>query len=194
MTPDEYAEQLLALLPQGKAWPRNEDTKLRRLMRGIGGEFSRVDQRADDLLREVMPSTTVALLRTWEEAAGLPDTCVATGQTLQERRSALLARLTSSGGQSRPFFVALALYLGFSITITEFREFRVDSSAVGEALCGEEWVHTWRVNAPAETIIEFRVDSSAVEEPLRKWGNELLECVFIRLKPAHTFVQFGYGA
>lgn len=194
MTPDEYAEQLLAMLPQGKAWSSEGSSKLRQLMIGFGGEFSRIGRRADDLLQEVIPSTTIQMLAEWEKAAGLPDLCVPGDQTLQERRNALLARLATSGGQSREFFISLGAYLGYSITITEFLPFRVERSSVGDHLCDESWRHIWRVNGPDATIIEFRASLSAAGEPLRKWGNELLECVFNRIKPAHTVLFFGYGA
>lgn len=193
MNADQYGQQLDALLPQGAAWPRDADAKMRLLTRGLAEEFARVDMRANDLLSEVLPNTTVQMLDDWERAAGLPDTCVATGQTLQERRSALLARLTNMGGQSRAFFIELAKYLGFTITITEFRQFRAGISRAGEPLCGDPWLHTWRVNAPQTTIVAFRSGVSGAGEPLRKWGNELLECVFGRVKPAHTVLLFGYG-
>ncbi len=194
MNADEYAQQLIALLPQGSAWPLEGGSDLRKLMLGFGDEFARVGRRAEDLLLEMIPTTTIQLLSEWEKTAGLPDLCVPGGQTLQERRSALLARLVTTGGQSREFFISLAHYLGFSITITEFLPFRVGRSSIGDHLSDETWRHIWRVNAPAETIILFRVNLSTVGEPLRKWGNELLECVFNRIKPAHTVLLFGYGA
>lgn len=193
MNGDQYAEQLDALLPQGLAWPRESDARMRALTRGLAEEFARVDARGDDLLREVLPNTTVEMLEDWERAAGLPDTCVATTQTLQERRNAILSRLANTGGQSRAFFIELAAYLGFTITITEFRPFMAGIGRAGDALYGEEWRHAWRVNAPQTTIIAFRAGLSAAGEPLRKWGNELLECVFNRVKPAHSVLLFGYG-
>jgi uncharacterized protein YmfQ (DUF2313 family) len=192
MTGDQYAEQLDALLPQGAAWQRESDARMRDLTRGLGEELSRVDARGDDLLSEVLPSTTVEMLIDWERVAGLPDPCVPEGQTIQERRNALLARLAGTGGQSRQFFIDLAASLGFTITITEFRPFRAGISRAGDALYSEEWLYVWRINAPETTVIEFRAGVSAVGEPLRKWGNELLECVFNRIKPAHTVLLFGY--
>lgn len=193
MSADQYAQQLDELLPVGLAWRRETDARMRDLMRALAEEFARVDTRAIDLLNEVQPGTTIEMLSDWERVAGLPDPCVTTGQTIQERRNALLSRLSSAGGQSREFFMLLAAYLGFSITITEYRQFRAGISRVGDAVCGEDWLYTWRINAPETTIIEFRAGLSVVGEPLRSWGNELLECVFNRLKPAHTVLLFGYA-
>jgi len=193
MNGQEYAEQLDALLPQGLAWPRESDARMRDLTRGLAEEFARVDARGDDLLREVLPSTTIEMLSDWERVAGLPDACVPSGQTMQERRAALLSRLAGTGGQSIAFFIELAAYLGFTITITEFRPFRAGVSHAGDALYNDLWRHAWRVNGPETTVIEFRAGLSAAGEPLRKWGNELLECVLNRVKPAHTVLLFGYG-
>ena len=43
-------------------------------------------------------------------------------------------------------------------------------------------------------ITPFRVGAGAVGEPLRAWSNEVIECQFNRLKPAHTRVLFAYAA
>lgn len=193
MTPERYAEQLDALLPQGQAWPREPGSRLHALTRALAEEFARVEARADALLSEALPATTLEMLEDWERVTGLPDPCVTESQTIQERRNAMLARLTSAGGQSREFFISLAECLGFTITITEFHPFRAGRSSAGDAACSVEWRHAWRVNAPETTVISFRAGQSAAGEPLRKWGNELLECVFNRVKPAHTVLLFGYG-
>ena len=191
---DQYSEHLSALLPPGQAWTREQGTTLQNLLRALAEEFARVDVRAHALLGEVIPGRTLELLQEWELTAGLPDTCVQSGQTLQERRNALVAKLTNSGGQSKAFFIALAAYLGFTITITEYRPFRVGISAVGDALSNGDWIFTWKVNGEETTIVYFRAGLSAVGEPLRKWGNEILECVINQLKPAQTHVIFAYGA
>ncbi len=191
-TAEEYFRQLQGLLPPGEAWPRDEDTTLGRLLRAMAVELARVDARSNDLIQEADPRTTTALLPEWERVTGLPDDCVGPGTTLQERRAMLVRKLTSIGGQSRAFFIDTAAALGFDISITEFRPFRVGRSAADDALCGHDWIFAWRVEGPETTIVHFRTGQSTVGEPLRSWGNTLLECVMTRLKPAHTIVQFAY--
>lgn len=190
---DQYTAQLQALLPRGRAWPRQPGAVLTRLLAGLAGALARTHNRALDLLDEADPRTTVELLADWERVAGLPDSCLPATGTVQERRDALVARLTARGGQSRRFFIDLAAALGFTVTITEFRPFRAGAAAAGDALTNGDWVFTWRVEAPATTVREFRAGSSAAGEPLRIWGNALLECALGRVKPAHTIVLFGYG-
>lgn len=193
MSAADYLSQLQALLPQGPAWPRDADATLTQLLAALAEEFARVDLRAENLLDEADPRTTAEMLSDWERVAGLPDPCVTAAQSTQERRAALVAKFTNLGGQSRQFYIDLAASLGYTITITEFHQFRVGESAVGDALYGDDWVFAWRANAPATTIREFRVGESTVGDPLRSWGDELLECALNRLKPAHTHVLFGYG-
>lgn len=193
MTAEQYRAQLQALLPPGAVWSREPDATLTKLLAAIAEEMARLDLRAEQLVDEADPRITNELLADWERVAGLPDPCVVAEQTTQERRDALIAQLTNIGGQSRQYFIALAAALGFTVTITEFHQFQVDESAVGDALNGDDWVFTWRVNAPTTTIREFAVNESAVGDPLRSWGNEILECVMNRLKPAHTHVIFGYS-
>ena len=194
-TVEGYIELLAALLPPGVAWRSEEGSSMNDLLGAMAEELARVDARSDDLHEEADPRTTVELLADWERVAGLPDECLAGAtQTMQERRAALVGRLTQQGGQSRIFFIQLAASLGFEVTITEFRPFRAGISLAGDALTNGDWIFTWRINAPETTIVSFRAGLSAAGEPLRTWGNTRLECAIERLAPAHTNVLFGYGA
>ena len=193
MSRADYLSQLQALLPQGPAWPREPAALLTRLLDAFAEEFSRVDARADQLIEESDPRTTYELLADWERVAGLPGTCAllaGVNLTVEQRRAALVAKLTERGGQSRAYFIALAARLGFTVTITEFRPYCVNS-VVNDPVCSEEWSFVWQVNSSLNTIITSTV-RMAVNDPLRKWGNELLECALSQDKPAHTTVLFAY--
>lgn len=194
-TAQDYASLLRDLLPPGQAFRREPGTDTDILLGALAEEFARLDGRAFDLPGEVLPSTTTELLPDWERVAGLPDRCAGVLEdTQQGRRNALLAKLTSTGGQSIPYFISVAAALGFDITITEYRPFRAGLSVAGDALTNGLWRHVWRVNAPAQTVISFRAGLSAAGEPLASWGNAPLECKINQLKPAHTLAIFGYGA
>lgn len=195
MTANEYLAQLQALLPQGPAWPREANAALTQLLAAWADELARVDGRAADLIEEADPRTTAELLADWERVADLPDACVAAygiTQTTAQRRAALVAKLTTIGGQSAAYFISLAASLGYTISVTEFAPFTAGSDA-GDDLTNGDWAYAWQVNAPQETIIEFSAGASSAGDPLRAWGNELLECVIRRLRPAHTHVLFAYG-
>lgn len=192
-TAKEYKEQYKALLPPGRLWDalRQEGSISDDLWAAQAEEFARIDQRAEDLLAEADPRTAFEMLVDWEGWAGLPDVCAGSLATLQQRRNALIQKLTNVGGQSRAYFISVADGLGFEITIDEFEPFTCESSC-DQGVYDEEWRFTWRVNAPEQTIVEFTCESSC-DEPLQVWGNELLECTILALKPAHTNVLFGYG-
>jgi uncharacterized protein YmfQ (DUF2313 family) len=193
-TAAEYREQLKALLPPGQAFPRDPGTTLHDLLDGMSIELARVDGRAGAMPLEANPSTSAELLPDWERVAGLPDKCSGVlEQTLQGRRNALLAKLTSTGGQSAAYFIEIAAVLGYTVTIETFRPFRVGRSRVGDLLTNGPWAFTWLVRAPEVSVTSFRVGQSAVGERLRTWGNDTLECKLNQLKPAHTIAIFAYG-
>ena len=193
MSRGDYLSQLQALLPQGPAWPREPDALLTRLLDGFAEEFARIDARTDQLIDEADPRTTYELLADWERVAGLPGTCALLAGidlTVEQRRAALVAKITERGGQSRAYFIALAALLGFTITITEFHEYSVNDD-IESALNGEDWNFAWQINAPLNTVIDMTVASN-VDTPLSVWGNALLECALSKDKPAHTVALFAY--
>jgi uncharacterized protein YmfQ (DUF2313 family) len=161
------------------------------MLAAMAEEFARIDGRAEDLTAETDPRSAFELLAEWEEWAGLPEVCIGSLATLQQRRAALLQKLTGAGGQSRAYFVAVAESLGYEVTIDEFRPFTCET-ACDQPVNDETWRFTWRVNAPPATITEFTCESPCAE-PLQTWGNDLLECAIRSAAPAHTNVLFGYG-
>lgn len=192
LTADDYLGELLGLLPPGPAWPTEEDTELRRFLAGWAEEFARLDARADDLIEEADPRTSIELLGEWESETGLPDGCVGPLDGPTARQNAVVGRLTALGGQSIAYFIALALTLGYVVTITESTVHTCMSDCTVPIQDGR-WRFLWTVNSAATIAIH---DFTCIDDcmtPLRTGGNALLECTFQRLKPAHTIVQFNYA-
>lgn len=188
----DYRALLGALLPLGIAWPRAAESTLQRLLDALAAELARLDERARALIGESDPRAATELLPEWERMAGLPDSCTGASPTLAVRRATLEGRLTSVGGQSKSFFRVLAARLGFSIEIDEFFS-EAAAIAAGIPYVGTSWATTWRVRSGATTVRDFRVGQATVGEPLRTWGNQLLECSLNRLKPAHTTLLFAFS-
>lgn len=189
----DYLAQLQALLPLGPAWPKEDTAPLTRLLNGLAQELARVDGRARQLVEEADPRTVAELFADWERVAGLPDACVqafAGDQTVAQRRSALVGRLATLGGQSAAYYVGLAASLGYAITITEFTEHAVTDD-VEHPLYSQAWNFAWQVNAALNTVNDLTVEG-VVEDPIAAWGNSLLECVIKRLAPAQSTVLFSY--
>lgn len=143
---DDFLAQLLALLPQGEAWPRSYDALPASVLDGCAPEFARVQGRADDLLKEMDPSQTTEMLDEWEAVNGLPDACMPALTTIATRRAALLARLQESQGHNNDDYEAIAIALGHALTTAHRRpylSFRAGVSRAGDRIQGDEWAHTW---------------------------------------------------
>ena len=57
------------------------------------------------------------LMKCWasgEAVAGLPDICTGTLDSIPERQRALVAKLTSTGGQSIPYYLSVIENMGYS--------------------------------------------------------------------------------
>lgn len=150
-------------------------------------------QLVDALMVEIDPRTTDLLLTSWERVYGLPDACVGAGATLQERRTYLAAKVAETGGLSKPYFERLAQVLGYQdTTIAAFQPCHCEMSCEA-ALRDEPWRLAWEVNLPNEgdNYAVFRADSPCTD-PVDYYLVGTLECLFSRLKPAHTLLLFTY--
>jgi uncharacterized protein YmfQ (DUF2313 family) len=91
------------------------------------------------------------LLPDWEGYLGLPDVCTVPGsQTLEERRQAVLDKLTATGAPQRSYYQRIAQRLGIVINIEEFRPARVGPTQAGDFLYGAGWPWSWIASAPIE--------------------------------------------
>jgi len=195
----DYAEAFARLLPSGEAWSRDPDGCLMQLIRGQAEIWGTVvDPRAADLLEiETDPRFTLELLGDWERAYGLPDPCVPVVQTLPERRQALAQKIAMQGGQSRAFFIGVAAALGYAITITEYVPFQFGLSSFGGGHGrfnppGIRYCWTVNVGNTRLTRFQFGASSFGRDSFLDIRRSEDLECIFKRLKPAHTKLFFNY--
>lgn len=193
---DYYRQQLQAVLLRGLAWPRDDEANLTKLLDGLAVEFARAHGRSIDLMIEADPRATRELLPEWEAFAGLPDECSAgLATTVQERRAALVAKLTSRGGQSVAYFLGIAQKLGYEISIREIRPFICGRSRTGRDYLGGPASnrHYWRVTVHGPRITPFKTGVSRCGEKLGKITRaEDLECILQRLKPAHTVLVVAY--
>lgn len=137
-------------MPPGAAWAQHPESHLRRLLLALGESLARAHQRSDDLFRETDPQQTSELLDRWEAALGLPDACSVQGsQTVAERVQLVVAKLISAGGQSRAYFTALAVTLGYpTATVTEYQARRHGRARLGQPYGGEDWEEAWQLNLP----------------------------------------------
>ena len=207
----DYVQAFLNLLPWGQAWPRAPDSTLALTCDGLTDYWGAVDGRAADLLeRESDPRATYELLTDWERNWGLPDPCYKEPISLPDRRTALIARMTLLGAQSRDFFVGVAADMGYRITISEYAPYMAGVSNVGDTrgqfnpsnpteyrwqLGPAEMRFYWTVHVYSLRLTYFYCNASetGVDRLLLIGLATDLECVLRRWKPAHTEIIFDYS-
>jgi len=207
----KYTELFRRLLPKGRLW---NDIGCDPLWDGLVGEYSRVEERSNDLLlAEMDPCTADELLTDWETMVGIPDECTPDDQTIEERRTAVKERLARVGSLSKTFYEQIGDLLGFDIIVDSCHDFLAGYSTVGEALCNSDrirdvftvgdhtvgqqlavfgWRYYFSVTVPIAESSFFRVGENVVGDALREFGNKNVQCSIEKLKPAHSGVFFQF--
>lgn len=152
-TTDDYRQALQALIPTGRAWPRDPDTVQYAVLRSLAASYQRSDSDALSILSGAFPKTATVMLPEWEEALGLPDDC--SNITIKEYRQAR-AGLSVCGdglnGDEWPF-----------VWLVEGEETNISYARVGLSYCGDP-LRSWgnrqlecRLSAlsPSYTLVKF---------------------------------------
>ena len=190
----DFLAALQALMPRGRVWPREPDAKQTSVLSGLTPTYERSNARADYLLVDAFPATTSELLPEWEASLGLPDPCLGGSPSVAQRVAQVVARFTSSGGQSVPYFIAFAATLGYPITIQEFTTARIGVATIGQPINNDAWAYAWAVHAPALGSTPSRIGASVIGDPLVAYGNQQLTCELNRIAPAHTAAIYDFGS
>ncbi|WP_321883610.1 putative phage tail protein [Burkholderia cepacia] len=170
-----HAELLALLLP-----PVSYDPNQPGLLASLAAEGKTLDEaQANGIatLDAITPDGDLTMLPDWERVLDLPEAALGSNQPDDVRLAMVLERLRETGSLDREYFLFVALRLGFSVSITEFHPYRVNTP-IGQPLYSDDWMFVWRLSAP--------VASS-------RFPNALLESVLQRIKPAHTVLHFEYG-
>ncbi len=191
---DYYRDQLLALLPQGLAWPREPDTNLYATLEAYAVVLAAFQNRLCDLREEADPRTTSEGLAEWETDYGLPDPCAGEVQTTAGRKARLLAAVYARGGADAEYFERLSALMGFDVSIRDdFEPPRAGDARAGDHLWTEDSVYVWQVSAPSSSIEIARASEAVAGDPCWYWANEPLECAIRRRRPRHSAVFFTYA-
>ena len=194
-TAAEYLWQFQRLLPRGRVWQRGWGTLQAAHLLTLMPSWVRLHARADNVVVDAFPCSTVELLPEWEASLGLPDPCVQPPlATIQQRTAAVCAKWSARGGSSAEYFERLAAGMGFQITIETFKPFRTGQSKTGDRLYSEAWAFACRISVQGNvgSIIYFRTGKSTTGEPLESWGIKQLECIIGEFAPANTIPIYAY--
>jgi uncharacterized protein YmfQ (DUF2313 family) len=132
--------------------------------------------RAEQLLLEMFPDTSDESIVDWERVCGIVPSSTA---NLQQRRDVVIQKLRAVGGLSIDYFIALAVALGYTITIDE--------------PFATEGPHAWRITFTGYPFYDFRAGASCCGELLLDWDSQsAVEGIFQDLKPAHSRLICAY--
>lgn len=196
-TPEQYRLQLRGLLPSGPAWDPELVPEIDLILQGVALEFSRIEGRAMDALNEMDAAGVSELVPDWEAIMELPDPCLGLNPAFEDRRLAVRRRLFEVGGQSRAYFIEIAVRQGYpDATITEHRAPRMGRSRFGVAHFGT-WSaqFMWTLNTGPRRRLGRRFGASFWGERFGMNPSGALECVIRRAAPAHAleFINYGEG-
>ncbi|AOK40847.1 YmfQ family protein [Burkholderia vietnamiensis] len=194
-TASDYLAQLRQLLPPGPAWDVELAADVDAVLRGLSGEFARLDARASDLLNEIDPATMRELVPDYERVMALPDPCLGDAPTFDARKKAVIRRLVGMGGQNAAFFVGVAVEQGYpDAYVVEHRAPRFGRSRFGVARFGT-WAAQffWEMHLGARRLGGARFGVTHFSERFGSNPNSGIECLVQRWMPAHTVVDFKYG-
>ena len=160
-----------------------------------GSALDRVEAAIDALLLEMHPGTATLMLDRWE---ALYEITPAAGATVEQRQAVVSAKHALKGDIKKPYFVALAVSMGYTIRIDDYTESMAGWQCAGDEFLEDQWDYfTAGVGAAGDTL--------AFEHVVLPWIWEVvvtavpaspptpdLEAVLQDLKPAHIQLNFTY--
>lgn len=201
LTDTDYRALLFSMLPPGVIWPTDLDSRLQQLLLGLAQELVRVDVRARELLAEADPRQARELFTEWEASYSLPSRCAPADQSFADRQVALIGRIVGRGGMRAVDYQDIADGLGYPDTrIIEHHEATVEvvggvgprGAEIGDLMNGEDWLWAWDILVPAGVIRESVIGGSECGDPLRTWGDDLVECALHEAAPSWLVLNVGY--
>jgi uncharacterized protein YmfQ (DUF2313 family) len=176
----QIKQSLLNHLLSGSAWNGVKSDSTNGLNLFIGGltpEFERIDELIRLLAIELNVLTTEELISKWEADFGIPDDCFSTtGLTIEQRILQVQIKHLMNGADRPDSWEYIASLLGFdvdvypdelnyNVIIVEFLDDTVD---------------------PGKFEYTFPITFTASS------GTNVLECIFDKIKPADSVVDYIY--
>lgn len=169
-----------------------DGSNLRKYLRGLAAELQRFYSILETSATELDLEQTQALIKEWESALGIPGSCFGTDGTLEERRLHMLMKLNELHGTTEEDFIRVAELLGYTVSVIRCKphavfpmEFPLYVFSSGKAATFTMLLELPYTNEPELFPLTFPIAFAGPQ-------NQLLECLFNRIKPTFTRVIFSY--
>lgn len=189
---DQHAQSLANYLPGGKLFlaKNTQNTNFRKYLRGLSYELQRFESLLIEVTSEFDPRTTSEFISEWEKSVGIPDSCFPGTGDLDERRRDVVTKFMGMGASTKPDFIDLAAFMGYTIDIQHLAEESFNppydvpfTPMIGIPNSRYVWV-VIGANIVAN-VPPYNVPFSLTSPSATK-----LQCFFNKLKPAHTLIIF----
>lgn len=192
-TQEQQTNVLASYLPNNKIFEvKNDvDSNLRKVLLGLAQEFTNYRDSVNELVQEYFPDQTTLFIEDWEKVVGLPDDCLPIATTIEERRTNVLLKLAGINATTAKQFTDIAAILGFDIEITNAADFATFPMVFPIVMLEE-------ADIPFTIFVTIKNQTQAqgfpftfpltFAEPIE----ELLECLFEKLIPAHCQLFFRF--
>ncbi|HGY9637878.1 TPA: putative phage tail protein [Pseudomonas putida] len=168
---DQVFEQLQSLLP-----PVSYDPAGKVLAAQLTAEANALQvalSKLESVEAAIFPETSGEFIADWERVYGLvPDE----GATYEERVQAVLIAMGDLGGQSIPYFIAIAKRFGLIATVDVYRPALTGVATAGSLATDGDRLYEWTLNVPLDAF-----------------SRRALERLVRLRRPANTEVNVGYG-
>jgi len=110
---------LAAYLPNGQLFVAKnlEGSNLRKSLTALANEYGRYQDKIYEVSTEDDIRNTTNLISEWESALGIPDQCLTSDTTIQQRRKQIEAKFALMNLTTESDWIYLANFFGFTITI-----------------------------------------------------------------------------
>ena len=144
VTDASAAPDVMRQFPFGEYWSRT-DGWLPQVARAIARFFSRLRRAREQLERQYDPRTADVLLPEREAERGIVPV---DGQTLDERRDTVLAKMRAFGGVAKSYYTQVCVDAGYlDAVVTEAADPFTTASVADDYLAGGPWMVTMQVTA-----------------------------------------------
>lgn len=130
----DYLAMMQSLLPKGKLWSRDPDSRQTQILKAEADEFVRIEERAFNLFWESITRQTTELLTEYESDFGLPENGAELANTVAERIEDIYSKMLEVGQLFPTYLEEQAFLKNYVTHIYEYAPFLVGISSVDDRI------------------------------------------------------------